>query len=223
MLRPIFILLFFIPTAHSYYNDFSLKGSIGMNYQSINDERNTSSGLVGLSINTQFGYRREQFEVDLASYVTFGKADNVYFNVGDEFEVIADGSVRTFNFVPLLKYYTNWTPLPKRNFYVAAGPSWSLRTFWPTEYEVIEGELNDNYKITYRDMGIFGAFGLEEFSTFKEENPTFVEIMIGYSKSRKITVVDASDNQKVKIVHTDDVGPNIKSFVLMLNLGITLF
>ncbi|RLA65426.1 MAG: hypothetical protein DRQ88_03245 [Epsilonproteobacteria bacterium] len=223
MLRLLLILFLFIPSAHSYYNDWGLKGALGMNYQSIAGEDESSDNIVGLTVNTQFGYRWDQFELDLASYVTFGKSHNIHFKVGDELQAIVSGMVRTVNFVPLLKFYTHWVPIQKRNLYFSAGPSFSLRTFWTNNYTVLTGELDEGYKITYHDTGIFAAVGIEELSTFKEENPSYFEILFGYTKSRKITVVDASNNQKVRVVHSDEAGPNIRTIILMFNLGITFF
>ena len=200
-----------------------MKGALGMNYQSIGGDKDSSDNIVGFTVNSQVGYRWNRWEVNLASYVTFGKFSNIHFLVTDQLDAVATGPVRTINFIPLLKFFTNWLPIPNRNFYLAAGPSVSQRTFWPREYHVEVGNLGEDYKINYLDYGGFAAIGIEEISTFKEENPSYLEIIFGLTQSRKITVVDASNNKKVRVVHDDEAGPNIKTFVLMLNLGVTFF
>ncbi len=223
MVKLLILFILFIPSAHSFYNDFNLKGSVGMNYQSISGDNNTSDNMVGLTLSTQFGYRWNMFELAIASYVTFGKVQNLHFVIENVFEATASGMVRTLNFLPLLRYYTPWIPIPNRNLYFSGGPNFSMRTLWPSDYTVTTGELGEGYKITYIDTGLLMAVGIEEVSAFKEENPSFFEIMLGYSKSKRITVVDASNNKKVKVVHDDKAGPNIMTFILMLNLGITFF
>ena len=207
----------------AYYHDWALKGSLGINYQSIGGEKATSDDVVGIGINTSFGYRWDQLEMALASYVTFGESKNHHFKVGDFFEGTADGLVRNVTFTPLLKFYTGWIPIPNRTIYISLGPSFGLRTFWPRRYTLTVGEIKEDYKITYQNNGFYGAIGIEELSTFKEENPTFFELMLGFTRAKKITIVDTTNKKKVKVVRVDKAGPNIRTIVMMLNLGITFF
>lgn len=202
--------------------EWSLKGGLGVNFQSIYSNDLNQDNFFGLAANTSVGYRFSDFAVSIASYGSIGRADNLYFKVGDELEAIADTNYWIIDFLLLAKYYTNINVFKKNQLYFSLGPGIAIQTYWPTSYTVIEGSLSDDDKITYETIGIYGTIGMEERTLFQGEHPTFVELLWGFNKAYKTNFVRVEDEKEIDILYTDDAH-NFNNFILMLIVGISFF
>lgn len=215
--------LIFCGSVWAYENEWNLKGGLGLNFQSLIDHEQTEDELFGLAVNTSFGYRFVDFEINTASYITMGHADNLNFQVGNELDVNADSNYWAVNFLLLFKYYTNINVYKKTQLYFSLGPGIAIQTFWPTNYTVTTGDLNGSEKITYETIGIYGTIGIEEKTLFKEEFPTFLELLWGFNRSYKTSLIDVEDSKTTAIILTDDDHSNFQNFVLIINFGVTFF
>jgi len=204
-------------------NDWSLKGGLGVNFDTLYRENFSTNDFFGLSATTSIGYRFSDFAIAIASYGSIGRAKNIYIKVGDELEANADTNYWLINFILLPKYYTNINVLKKNQLYFSLGPGIAIQTFWPTSYTIIKGNLNDSDKITYETFGIYGTIGIEERTLFQEEHPAFFELLWGYNKAYKTNLVSVTDEKTIDIISTDSNSSNFNNFVLMLNVGISFF
>jgi len=204
-------------------NEWSLKGGLGVNFQALYGENLNNDDVFGLAANTSVGYRFTDFALTIASYGSIGRANNIYFKVGDELEAYANTNYWLINFLFLPKYYTNINVFKKNQLYFSLGPGIAIQTFWPTSYTVIKGNLNDSDKITYETLGIYGTIGIEERTLFPSDHPTFLELLWGYNKSYKTNLVSVSDEKTIDVLVTDSNSSNFNNFILMLNVGISFF
>jgi hypothetical protein len=62
----IFIFLLF-GNAHAIENDWTLKGGLGINFQTLIGENYSNDNLFGLTGNTSFGYRFSNFSISLST------------------------------------------------------------------------------------------------------------------------------------------------------------
>lgn len=204
-------------------NEWSLKGGLGINFNTLYGENFSTNDFFGLSATTSIGYRFSNFAIAIASYGSIGRAKNIYIKVRDELEANADTNYWLINFILLPKYYTNINVFKKNQLYFSLGPGIAIQTFWPTSYTVTIGNLNDSDKITYETFGIYGTIGIEERTLFQEEHPAFFEFLWGYNKAYKTNLVSVSDEKTIDIISTDSNSNNFNNFVLMLNVGISFF
>jgi hypothetical protein len=217
------VLLLLCSNLSAIENEWSLKGGLGINFQALSGEKFTEDDLFGLAANTAVGYRFTDFALTVASYGSIGRANNVYFKVGDELEAYADANFWLINFLFLPKYYTNINIFEKKQLYFSLGPGIAIQTFWPSSYTVIEGDLSDSDKITYETLGIYGTIGFEERTLFPEDHPTFFELLWGYNKSYRASLVNVSDEKTISVISTDSNSSIFNNFVLMLNFGLSFF
>lgn len=214
--------LLFCGTLSAVENEWSLKGGLGVNFQSIYSIDLTQDNFFGLAANTSVGYRFSDFAISIASYGSIGSANNLYFKVGDELEAYADTNFWMIDFILLTKYYTNIIVFKKNQLYFSLGPGIAIQTFWPTSYTVIKGNLSDSDKITYETFGIYGTIGIEERTLFQGEHPAFLELLWGFNKAYNTNLVRVEDEKTIDILYTDDAS-NFNNFILMLNIGISFF
>ncbi len=203
-------------------NEWSLKGGLGINFQSIYSNDMDQDSFFGLAANTSVGYRFSDFAISIASYGSIGSAENLYFKVGDQLEATADSNFWVLEFILLPKYYTNINVFKKKQLYFSLGPGIAIQTFWLNSYTVIKGNLSDSDKITYETFGIYGTIGIEERTLFQGEQPAFFELLWGFNKAHKTNLVRVEDEKEIDILYSDDAH-NFNNFVLMLIVGISFF
>lgn len=218
----VFILLLSFNNLSAVENEWSLKAGLGFNLQSLSIQNIDSNDLFGLSGNTSFGYRYVDFGIYATSYLTFGKANNLYFKIGDAFESYANANYWTVNFLLLFKYYTNIIVFKNYEFYLSLGPGVSIDTFDPSQSNPINDVSSNTQKVTYETYGIYGTLGIEEKTLFKEEFPLFAEFLWGFSDAYKANLVSVSNAKTTTILVTDE-NANFKNFILILNFGLTFF
>lgn len=185
-----------------------------------NPKKEDSSENTGFGFNSSIGYRGSDWEFLIASDILFGKLNDLTFRV-DSTEIRGDGSFRIFSLSPMIRYYTPYIIYNRWNFFMEAGPTWSLHTF------IIANNLNDtNFsdkkRINFENRGGSLSLGLEEVVPFKEMHPTFIEIGYSYMRSKQIFIVDASDFKDVKTLSRGD-SKDFYGHYLVARFGITLF
>jgi hypothetical protein len=218
----IFIFLLF-GNAYGIENDWSLKGGLGINFQTLNASHYSNDNLFGLSGNTSFGYRFSNFSISCASYISIGHVDNIIFKVDDQVHGYAESTYGSFNLMILFKYYTNQDLFKKYQLYFSLGPGISLQTFWPEESSALEGFTGADEKLSLETTGVFGTIGMEERTLFKEDFGKFLEILWGFNNAIKATLVDIKDSKTTQILKTDKNSANFKNFIILMNFGITFF
>jgi hypothetical protein len=218
----IFIFLLF-GNAYGMENDWSLKGGLGVNFQTLIGTDYSNDNLFGLSGNTSFGYRFTDFSISCASYISLGHVDNIIFKVDEDIHGYAESTYGSFNLMLLFKYYTNIDIFKKYQLYFSLGPGISLQTFWPEEHTVLEGFIGGNEKLSIETAGFFGTIGIEERTLFKEEFGKFLEIMWGANRANKASLVDIENSKQTDIIKTDTHSSDFKNFIILINFGITFF
>lgn len=205
-------------------NNFNIKAGVNLDRSYLSTsfipakEDHSESTAVGFS--TSAGYRWSKWELMVGSDVFFGNLKDLAFKV-DSNEIIGTGHFRVFTLSPLLRYYTPFTVWNRWNFFMSAGPSWSLHTF------VISNTLNGSTfsskkRISYENRGGTINFGIEEIVPYKDTHPTFFEIGYSYMRSRRIFIVDASDFTDVKTLE-QGISNDFYAHYLIIRFGITLF
>ena len=226
----LFLLLiigFFSGALYAYEDELALKGGVGVGHSSFRGAQSSKDRFVGYGVNTQFGYRWKVWELNLASYIFFGKVDDITFKTST-LEIHGSGSYRSFNFAPMIKYLTPYSPISTWKLYVSAGPTWSFKTFnlnqFSTRSQTDPNQtFDDNNKITYLSNGASVAVGLEEIDIWKDSGPMFLELLFNYNYSQKIFIVDASDTKRVETVSKENTRPKTKDTTWILSVGITIF
>lgn len=218
----IFYILLFSLNVHAFQNDMALKGGLGLSQATIHAFDSSEDHMTGFGFNTQFGYRFEKWEVNLASYIYWGKIDDLRFHANNT-SVVGSGAFRHVSFGPVFKYLFEWQPIKSWNFYMGAGPSWSMQTVRLQEFQTTTGTFSKDYKLTYISRGGMISFGIEELLPFKEMHPVYLEILYSYKKSKDVSVVDASDFTEVRTISTEETKQDIRGSFIMINAGITLF
>lgn len=208
-------------------NNFNIKG--GLTYSRVylksvliptSPKKEDENENNGYGFNTSAGYRWNNWEALFASDVLFGKLNDLTFKV-DSSEIRGDGSFRIFSLSPMVRYNTPYSIYNRWNFFIAAGPTWSLHTF------IITNNLNNTnfsskQRINFENRGGSVSIGVEEIVPFKEMHPTFIEIGYSYMRSKQIFIVDASDFKDVKTLsqgHSND----FHGHYFVAKFGITLF
>lgn len=204
------------------YN-MSLKGGISQTYATINGTEDSSDLMHGTGFNTHFGYTWKYFEVTLSSYIYWGEIEDLSFQVNGE-KVFGEGDFRHVSFGPMLRYQLRGVQ-PFKNWFlhVGLGPVWSLQTVKLNEFTSSGPQFNRNQKLTFESTGGALAISLEEDLPYKEMHPVYIELLYSYKKSRKISVVDASDFTETNILSTQEIGQDLSGHFYMISLGITIF
>jgi len=222
-MKLLIIIFLIFGNAFGIENDWSLKGGLGVNFQTLNGENYSNDNLFGISGNTSFGYRFTNFSISCASYISVGHVDNIIFKVNDQVHGYSESTYGSFNLMILFKYYSNIDLFKKYQLYFSLGPGISLQTFWPEESSVMQGFIGGDEKLSLETTGIFGTIGMEERTLFKEELGKFLEIMWGLNKANKASLVDIEDSKTTEIIKTDTNSSNFKNFIILINFGITFF
>lgn len=215
-------------------NNFNLKG--GLSYSRIffrsnflpespengEDDENDddASESNGFGLNSSFGYRWTTWELLIGSDLLFGKLEDLTFRVANN-SIRGDGSFRIFSANPMIRYYTPYALINRWNFYVSAGPTWSLHTF------IIENNLNgsnfsNSKRISFQNRGGTLNVGFEEVMPFKSMHPAFIEVGYSYMRSKQIFIVDAADFKDV-ITLSKGASKDFYGHYFSVRLGITLF
>lgn len=227
----LFLLTFFYSTTlaiaaeESLENNFNIKAGLAVsrvNLKSglLQSQEEDATETNGYGFNTSAGYKWNNWELLVASDALFGKLHELSFQV-DSTVIRGTGSFRIFSVSPMIRYYTPYTIYNRWNFFVSAGPSWSLHTF------ILNNTLNgsqfsDKKRISFENRGGGLNVGFEEIVPYKEVHPTFIEFGYSYMRSKRIFIVDATDFKDVKTLSEG----NSKGFYghyLVARFGITLF
>jgi hypothetical protein len=220
-----FIFLFLIllsNSAYSYQNDMALKAGLGLAQATIHAFDSSEDHMTGTGFNTQFGYRFSDWEINLNSYIFWGKVDDLRFEA-NQASVVGSGTLSNVSFGPILKHIFNYQPFKGWNLYFGAGYSYSLKSVKLTDFQTTSGVFNSNYKLTYISRGPIAAIGIEEILPFKEMHPVYIELLYSNQKSKKVSVVDTTDFAEVRTITTEESRQSIKGSFIMINAGITLF
>jgi hypothetical protein len=222
-MKFLIIIFFLCNPAHALENVWSLKGGIGVDFQTLKGENLSNDNIFGFSINSSFGYRFTDFSISAASYLSIGHTDNLIFKVEEDTHGYAESLYGSFNLLLLFKYYTPKDFFKKYQLYFSLGPGISLQTFWPEEDSAYEGFISGSEKLSLETFGVFGTIGIEERVIFKEEYPKFFEILWGFNNAYKADLVNIQDEKTTTIVKTDENNYNFKNFLIILSFGITFF
>jgi hypothetical protein len=208
-------------------NNFNLKAGASLGrFHLISDlipEENKSEDSTensGYGINTSVGYKWNSWEILVASDLLFGKLNDLTFQV-DSTQIRGDGNFRVFSLVPMIRYYTPYTLYNRWNFFVEAGPSWSLHTFIISN-NLNGSNFNDKKRISFENRGGSINVGLEEIVPFKEMHPTFIQFGYSFMQSKQIFIVDATDFTDVKTLSKGN-SRDFNGHYFVARFGITLF
>lgn len=217
------LLSFFIFEVHAYRYDFSLKGGISQTYAHINGTDKSEDLMHGTGFNTHFGYKWKYFELTLSSYIYWGEIEALTFNADGE-TITGEGTFRHVSFGPVLRYQFRGVQ-PFKNWFLFAGlgPVWSLQTIKMEEFTASGPKFNRNKKLAFESTGGVLAIGLEEDLPYKEMHPVFVEFVYSYKKSRKLSIVDASDFVETNILSSQEADQDLSGHFFMISLGFTVF
>jgi hypothetical protein len=100
---------------------------------------------------------------------------------------------------------------------------WSLQSLKLQPFRDNQGTTRSKHKVTYDSVGALIGLGVEEILPYKKLHPVYAEIVFKYMQGRKVTLVDASDFTEVERVSYDDRETQINGFIILLNMGITVF
>lgn len=211
-------------------NNFSLKG--GFSYSRVffrsallpethvqGQDEDTSENN-GFGLNSSIGYKWTNWEFLVGSDILFGKLDDLTFQLGST-SIRGDGSFRIFSISPMLRYYTPYTLFNRWNFFIGAGPTWSLHTFILSQ--TFDGtNFSDKKRISFENRGGSISLGLEEIVPYKEMHPTYIEVAYSYMRSKQIFIVDASDFKDVKTL-SRGASKDFYGHYIVARIGFTLF
>ncbi len=201
------------------FGNLALRAGPGLSRSTVNALNGTEDHFNALGFNTHFGYLTRRWEVNLSSYVHFGKIDGLHFTVGNN-QVEADGSFRTMFFAPMFKYVTEITPKTNWNLYFTAGSVQSIKLAPFTDHT---GVARPNHRINYESRGGIIGIGMQEMLPFKKMHPVYVEFLYSYVRAYRMTLVDTSDFKEVNTVEAEDTSFKVFDSLFMVNLGLLLF
>lgn len=207
----------------AFTDQMMLKGGLSYSSANIEAQQDTEDNMKGIGFNTHFGYRWEQFEVLLSSYIYWGNIEGLTFQADKEV-VTGEGSFRHVSFGPVVKYHFNSIqPFKNWTLFTGVGPVWSLQTVKFDQFISTGSTFNKDQKLTFDSFGGLISIGLEEQLEHKEAHPAFVEFIYSYKKSRKMAVVDASDFAETSILSKQEGAEKLSGHFFMVSIGITLF
>lgn len=207
---------------YSYENNMALKGGIGVAQATIHAFDATEDHMFGTGFNTQFGYRFSNWEVNLTSYIYWGKIDNLRFEA-NQTSVTGSGVFSNINFGPIIKHIFDYQPLHGWNLYLGLGYAYSIQTVKLDDFQSTGGNFNSKYKLNYISRGPTASIGIEELLPFKEMHAVYIELFYSNQKSKRVSVVDTTDFAEVRIITTEESRQSIRGSFFMINAGITLF
>lgn len=232
----IFLCVQFI--ALSYSNEFVIKSGFIIQeakYGVLDDDnRRNEDDTKGYGAHTSYSYKWDRIESGLESRITLGKAVDLRFQFQDE-AISGRGRVRHVDISPFIKYHSPTFFVPKlvQNVfssinispwyaYIKVGPSWLLQTINLDGFDVKE-EFRDDLKLTYESFGFNVSIGIEEATPYKDMHPVFIELAGSIYESYKVSVVDKSEPREINILGSKEADQDIKTFSLMLIIGMALF
>jgi hypothetical protein len=218
----IIFILFYSVKSFSYENDMALKGGLGVAQATIHAFDSSEDHMTGTGFNTQFGYRFTDWEINLTSYIFWGKIDDLRFEA-NQASVVGSGVFSNLSFGPIVKKIFEYQPIRGWNLYLGAGYSYALQTVKLKDFQASNGNFTSNYKLTYISRGPTAVLGIEELLPFKEMHAVYVELLYSNQISKKVSVVDTTDFAEVKTITTEESRQNIRGSFFMINAGITLF
>lgn len=228
-MRIISLLFFAIlisQNSFGYQEKFAMKGGVNGSYIHQQTFDISKEDLGGLGFNTHFGYRWTDWEINLSSYVSLGKFEELRLKAGDSVSDI-EGLVRNVSFGPTFKYFTDWHATKLYRVYVSFGPQWALQTFKIDDSKDInipsEQIFSEDRKITHRSIGASFSIGAEEILDDKRDYPVYIEFAYQFLVSQKVFLVDISDRKKVETIVREEPSKHNDTHIYMLNLGMTFF
>lgn len=180
------------------------------------DETNTP----GYGFTTSVARRWTDFELLFGSDVYFGQIKDLTF-ISENKSIRGSGHFRVVNLGPTAKYITPLILLNKAQFYVGAGPNWSLQTFVFSDV-VGAGGFNNNNRVSFENYGGNIYFGIEEITPDKSSHPTYLEFGYSYMSSYKVSIHDASKQTDV-ITLSEKSSRKFSGHYFIIRLGMTLF
>lgn len=209
--------------ASAFRYKLSLRGGLSQSWGDINGLEGSEDEMHGTGFNTHFGYKWKYFELTLSSYIYWGDIEGLTFKARNE-TIRGEGSFRHVSFGPVLRYQLRGVQPVKNWFmFVGLGPVWSLQTVKLDTFSSTGPLYNKNQKLTFESTGGTFVMGFEEDLPYKEMHPVFIEFMYSYKKSRKVSVVDASDFTETNILSTEEIGQDLSGHFYMVSIGMLLF
>ena len=219
----IILLLLLSSSASAYRYKFFLKGGVSQVWADLHGTGNTEDEMHGTGFNTHFGYKWKYFELSFSSYIYWGEWEDLTFNAEGE-TISGEGTFRHVSFGPVLRYQFRGVQ-PFKNWFLFAGigPVWSLQTVKLDEFTSTGPKFNRNKKLAFESTGGVLSIGLEEDLPYKEMHPVFIEFVYSYKKSRKLSIVDASNFVETNILSTQEADQDLSGSFFMLSIGFTVF
>lgn len=174
----------------------------------------------GYGFTTSVARRWTQFEIVFGSDVYFGKIKDLTF-VSENRSIRGSGHFRVVNLGPTVKYITPFVLLNKAQFYVGAGPNWSLQTFVFSDVVGVGG-FNNNNRVSFENYGGNIYFGIEEITPYKSSHPAYLELGYSYMNSYEVSIHDASKETDV-ITLSEKSSRKFSGHYFIVRLGMTLF
>ncbi len=215
--------------SYGFSNDFFVTAGIGTSHTVVDTYFKTSSLNLGGAIGTRFGYRFNNFELNLTSYINIGKIDAKNLP-GKYASIYGEGMIATSMFSPTIKYILENPKIKKNwNFYLFVGPTWATQQLYIREfnlrtvdYEEIESFESED-KIIYNSKGITCGIGLEEILPHKKMHPFYIELVYSYLKAYRVNVVNTSDFLAIEMISSDRTTHKLSGHFYLINIGITIF
>lgn len=218
----LFFIFLFSTNLFAWEKDLALRGGVNIERNRLEALNASEDHYTGTGVNTHFGYKWTRWELMASSQIHFGKIEHLEFQVGDNY-VVGNGSVRTVQIGPRAKYDIGYRPKKDWYVYTAFGPIWSMRTIKLERFQA-SGEFKDKYKVVYESVGGLFAIGIEEITKFKEMHPVYFELSYNYTRSYKVSLVDASDFTEVVILSEAEAKrQHIEAHVIAFSMGIVIF
>lgn len=227
----------------SYENDFAVRAGFSYAQSSFNSLEDKSSPTGeeidredsrSYGVQTSFSYKWGRILGGLESRILLGNAADLAFNDNNQ-TITGEGSIRTVDITPFIQFNTKTFKIPGKiqqfftgiNIspwfgYMKFGPSWMIQSIELDKFNVAE-EFREDHKLTYESIGFNLAFGIEEDTPYKDMHPVFLEISGAIYESFKVSLVDKSNSQEINILGSRDAKQDIKTFTLVLTIGMILF
>lgn len=229
--------------ARAYTNDFSLKAGFSFSqsqFNSLEDKTDPNGEEIdrndtnSYGVLTTYSYKWTRVTSGVESRILLGKATDLAFNLENQ-TIKGQGSIRTVDITPFIQYNSKTFKIPGKvqelftgiNIspwygYIKFGPSWMLQTIELDEFDV-QSKFKSGHKLTYESVGINLSLGLEEDTPYKDMHPVFIEVSGSIYESYKVSLVDKSDSKEINILGSREAKQDIKTFSLVVTLGMTLF
>ena len=217
----VFCFTFYQSKALAKFEGLALKGGVNIGWEKLIALNSSVEHAPMAGFNTHFGYRYQNFALDLSSYINFSGFTDLDLKAQGIELTNVDGDVRNLSIGTIFKYHTDYEPKPAWNLYFGLGPSWSLLTI-KLDDDITGRGFGAEDKFVYESQGFTIVVGMEEQTQFKEMHPVYFEFVFQYLKSHELTTVDATNTAETKIVSKEEIR-QIEGVYYMLAMGITIF